>query len=50
LDIACSTHGRNENAYGILVEKIEGKNPLGDARIVGKIILKLILKKLCIWI
>jgi hypothetical protein len=29
---ACSTNGENRNAYRILVEKPEGKRPLGRAR------------------
>jgi hypothetical protein len=29
---ACSTHGRDENAYDILVGKPEGKRPLGSPR------------------
>jgi hypothetical protein len=28
---ACSTHGRGDNAYKILVRKSEGKKPLGRA-------------------
>jgi hypothetical protein len=29
---ACSTNGENRNAYRILVEKPEGKRPLGRPR------------------
>jgi hypothetical protein len=29
---ACSTHGEKRNAYGILVEKPEGKRPLERPR------------------
>jgi hypothetical protein len=28
----CSTHGRDENAYEVLVRKPEGKRPLGRPR------------------
>jgi hypothetical protein len=29
---ACSTNGEKENAYSILVGKLEGKRPLGRSR------------------
>jgi hypothetical protein len=33
VDRICSTHGHKSNAYRILVEKPEGKRPLGRPRI-----------------
>jgi hypothetical protein len=32
MDRACSTHGEKMNAYTILVQKLEGKRPLGRPR------------------
>jgi hypothetical protein len=32
MDMACSTHGAQRNAWRILVRKQEGKRPLGRPR------------------
>jgi hypothetical protein len=42
---ACSTYGGRGGAYGILVERPDGRRPLEDLGIDGMIILKCILKR-----
>jgi hypothetical protein len=42
---ACSTHGREKEAYRILMRKLEGKRPLGRHDEGGRIILKWFLDK-----
>jgi hypothetical protein len=37
--------GKRRAPYRVLVGKLEGKNPLGNPGVDGRIILKLILKK-----
>ena len=41
---ACSTYGRQENAYWVSVGKPEGKRPLEKLGVSGGIILKCILR------
>jgi hypothetical protein len=41
----CSTCGEKRGTYRILVGRSEGRRPLGDPGVDGKIILKLIFKK-----
>jgi hypothetical protein len=41
----CSTYGKEEGAYRVLVGKPERKRPLGRAGIDGRIILRLIFWK-----
>jgi hypothetical protein len=36
----CITHGEMRNAYKILIGKLEGKRPLEDTGIDGRMILK----------
>jgi hypothetical protein len=45
MDRACSTHGENRNAYRMLVGKPEGKRPLEDLDVGGRIILERILER-----
>ena len=42
---ACSSYGREEVVYRVLMGKSEGKNHLGDPGVDGRIILKWILRK-----
>jgi len=46
MDEACNKYGGEEAAYRVLVGKPEGKRPLGRPGIDGRIILKLIFRKL----
>jgi hypothetical protein len=41
----CRAHGEKKNAYRILVGKPEGKRPVGNLGVGGRIILKCILGK-----
>jgi len=43
---ACSTYGGEEAAYRVLVGKPEGKKPLGRPGLDGRIVLRLIFRKL----
>jgi hypothetical protein len=54
---ACSTHGRAEKLFKVLVEKSEGKSQLEEILVDKMIILELILRKQdkkvksgCIWL
>jgi hypothetical protein len=40
MDWACSTHGENINAYKSLVGNLEGKSPVGNLGVDGRVILK----------
>ena len=46
MDEVCSTYGGEEGACWVLVGKPEGKRPLGRPGIDGRIILRLIFRKL----
>ena len=42
---ACSALGERRGVYGVLVEKPEGKNHLGEPDVDGRIILRRIFRK-----
>jgi hypothetical protein len=44
MGIACTTYGEKRNAYKAFVSKPEGKRPLEDLDVGGRIILKWILE------
>jgi hypothetical protein len=45
MDGSCSSGGGGVRHYRILVGKLEGKRPLGNSSVDGRIILKFIFKK-----
>jgi hypothetical protein len=47
-NVACMMEMRN--AYKIFIRNPQGKNHLGDLGVDGRIILKCILKIMCVWI
>jgi hypothetical protein len=42
---ACSAYGEERGVYSVLVGKPEGKRPLGDPGVDGRIILRWIFRK-----
>jgi len=46
---ACSTYGRRRGVYRVLVKKPEGKTPLEDPGVDGRIILRWIFRKWDVW-
>jgi len=45
----CSTYGGRRGVYRILVKKLEGKRPLEDPGVDGRIILRWIFRKWDVW-